>query len=182
MWSAVASCSSVSLPSTSTERPFSSSTVRDALPGSEPTDAEASLDAAAEEGRAYPSGHRQASAAAAARTAVDARGLLIRGEWVREGLGGGVWPIGLMLSSFWSCLPSPQRAAVRLCEWGLDERSSRRASWRAWDTARMIDLGAVLTAIVTPFDAEENVNAEAFVVLMRHLAENGSDGFVVAGT
>ena len=46
----------------------------------------------------------------------------------------------------------------------------------------MIDLGAVLTAIVTPFDAEENVNEEAFVALMRHLADNGSDGFVVAGT
>src|SRR5437868_9224493 len=46
----------------------------------------------------------------------------------------------------------------------------------------MIDLGAVLTAIVTPFDAEENVNEEAFVHLMRHLADNGSDGFVVAGT
>ena len=46
----------------------------------------------------------------------------------------------------------------------------------------MIDLGAVLTAIVTPFDAEENVNEEAFVALMRHLAGNGSDGFVVAGS
>jgi 4-hydroxy-tetrahydrodipicolinate synthase len=46
----------------------------------------------------------------------------------------------------------------------------------------MIDLGTILTAIVTPFDADERVNEEAFVALMRHLAENGSDGFVVAGT
>jgi 4-hydroxy-tetrahydrodipicolinate synthase len=46
----------------------------------------------------------------------------------------------------------------------------------------MIELGAVLTAIVTPFDQELRVNEEAFVALMRHLAENGSDGFVVAGT
>src|SRR5207248_10595543 len=46
----------------------------------------------------------------------------------------------------------------------------------------MIDLGAVLTAIVTPFDERLNVNEEAFVALMRHLADNGSDGFVVAGT
>jgi len=46
----------------------------------------------------------------------------------------------------------------------------------------MIDLGAVLTAIVTPFDAEENLNEDAFVALMRHLAASGSDGFVVAGT
>lgn len=46
----------------------------------------------------------------------------------------------------------------------------------------MIELGAVLTAIVTPFDELLGVNEEAFVALMRHLAENGSDGFVVAGT
>jgi 4-hydroxy-tetrahydrodipicolinate synthase len=46
----------------------------------------------------------------------------------------------------------------------------------------MSDLGAVLTAIITPFDERNRVNEEAFVGLMRHLAENGSDGFVVAGT
>src|SRR5260370_14980521 len=45
-----------------------------------------------------------------------------------------------------------------------------------------MDLGAILTAIVTPFDEELRVNHEAFVALMRHLADNGSDGFVVAGT
>jgi len=46
----------------------------------------------------------------------------------------------------------------------------------------MADLGAVLTAIITPFDERSRVNEDAFVTLMRHLAENGSDGFVVAGT
>jgi 4-hydroxy-tetrahydrodipicolinate synthase len=46
----------------------------------------------------------------------------------------------------------------------------------------MSDLGAVLTAIVTPFDERNRVNEESFVGLIRHLAENGSDGFVVAGT
>ncbi len=46
----------------------------------------------------------------------------------------------------------------------------------------MIDLGAVLTAIVTPFDSDGSVNEESFVALMCHLAENGSDGFVVTGT
>jgi 4-hydroxy-tetrahydrodipicolinate synthase len=46
----------------------------------------------------------------------------------------------------------------------------------------MTELGTILTAIITPFDAEARVNEEAFVALMRHLAENGSDGFVVAGT
>jgi 4-hydroxy-tetrahydrodipicolinate synthase len=46
----------------------------------------------------------------------------------------------------------------------------------------MPDLGAVLTAIITPFDDRERINEESFVALMRHLADNGSDGFVVAGT
>jgi 4-hydroxy-tetrahydrodipicolinate synthase len=46
----------------------------------------------------------------------------------------------------------------------------------------MSGLGAILTAIVTPFDEQGRVNEESFVALMRHLAENGSDGFVVAGT
>lgn len=46
----------------------------------------------------------------------------------------------------------------------------------------MTQLGAILTAIVTPFDAEGAVDEAAFVDLMHHLAANGSDGFVVCGT
>jgi 4-hydroxy-tetrahydrodipicolinate synthase len=46
----------------------------------------------------------------------------------------------------------------------------------------MSSLGTILTAMVTPFEEEGRVNEESFVGLMRHLAENGSDGFVVAGT
>lgn len=46
----------------------------------------------------------------------------------------------------------------------------------------MSDLGAVLTAMVTPFDARGGVNEESFVALLRYLAESGSDGVVVAGT
>jgi 4-hydroxy-tetrahydrodipicolinate synthase len=46
----------------------------------------------------------------------------------------------------------------------------------------MSDLGTILTAIVTPFDEQNRVNEDAFVALMRHLGENGSDGFVVAAT
>jgi 4-hydroxy-tetrahydrodipicolinate synthase len=46
----------------------------------------------------------------------------------------------------------------------------------------MSSLGTVLTALVTPFTGDGRVNEDAFVSLMRHLAENGSDGFVVAGT
>ncbi len=48
--------------------------------------------------------------------------------------------------------------------------------------AGMANLGTILTAIVTPFDAQLRVDEEAFVALMNHLAENGSDGFVVAAT
>ena len=46
----------------------------------------------------------------------------------------------------------------------------------------MPGLGAVLTAIVTPFDEDLRVDEEAFVDLMRHLVAHGSDGFVVCGT
>jgi 4-hydroxy-tetrahydrodipicolinate synthase len=46
----------------------------------------------------------------------------------------------------------------------------------------MRDLGTILTAIVTPFDTEGEISEESFVALMRHLADNGSDGFVVAAT
>src|ERR1700727_264778 len=46
----------------------------------------------------------------------------------------------------------------------------------------MTELGTMLTAIITPFDADSRVDEQSFVALMHHLAENGSDGFVVAGT
>jgi 4-hydroxy-tetrahydrodipicolinate synthase len=44
------------------------------------------------------------------------------------------------------------------------------------------ELGAILTAIVTPFDADGGVDEQAFVSLMAHLHRSGSDGFVVCGT
>jgi len=46
----------------------------------------------------------------------------------------------------------------------------------------MGDLGAILTAIVTPFDDDLRVDEEAFVDLLRHLCAHGSDGVVVCGT
>ena len=46
----------------------------------------------------------------------------------------------------------------------------------------MTGLGTILTAIITPFDEQGRVDEDAFVALMAHLAKNGSDGFVVAGT
>ncbi|NLL52037.1 MAG: 4-hydroxy-tetrahydrodipicolinate synthase [Peptococcaceae bacterium] len=42
--------------------------------------------------------------------------------------------------------------------------------------------GKVLTAMVTPFDESLNVNYGEAVKIARFLAENGSDGIVVAGT
>jgi 4-hydroxy-tetrahydrodipicolinate synthase len=44
------------------------------------------------------------------------------------------------------------------------------------------DLGSIITAIVTPFDDGLQVDEDAFVDLMHHLARQGSDGFVVCGT
>ncbi len=46
----------------------------------------------------------------------------------------------------------------------------------------MPDLGAILTAMVTPFDAQGRVDEEATVALANHLIDHGSDGVVVAGT
>ena len=46
----------------------------------------------------------------------------------------------------------------------------------------MLELGTILTAIITPFDPELRVAEEPFVELMHHLARHGSDGFVVCGT
>jgi 4-hydroxy-tetrahydrodipicolinate synthase len=43
-------------------------------------------------------------------------------------------------------------------------------------------LGQVLTAIVTPFNADGSVNIEKFRELATYLVDHGSDGIVVAGT
>jgi 4-hydroxy-tetrahydrodipicolinate synthase len=42
--------------------------------------------------------------------------------------------------------------------------------------------GRVLTAMVTPFDADGKVDEAAAAALARHLVEHGSDGLVMAGT
>jgi 4-hydroxy-tetrahydrodipicolinate synthase len=44
------------------------------------------------------------------------------------------------------------------------------------------DLGAILTAMVTPFDARDRIDEEAAVRLMNHLVDHGSDGLVICGT
>jgi 4-hydroxy-tetrahydrodipicolinate synthase len=48
--------------------------------------------------------------------------------------------------------------------------------------AAVADIGSIITAIVTPFDERLQVDEEAFVATLRHLAANGSDGVVVCGT
>jgi 4-hydroxy-tetrahydrodipicolinate synthase len=45
-----------------------------------------------------------------------------------------------------------------------------------------VNLGAILTAMVTPFDARGRVDEDAAVRLMNHCIEHGSDGLVVCGT
>ena len=44
------------------------------------------------------------------------------------------------------------------------------------------NFGAILTAMVTPFDAHGRVDEEATVTLMNHLVDHGSDGLVICGT
>ena len=46
----------------------------------------------------------------------------------------------------------------------------------------MPELGAILTAIITPFDADGRVDEDAFVAVQQHVCATGSDGVVVAGT
>ncbi len=46
----------------------------------------------------------------------------------------------------------------------------------------MARFGRVLTAMVTPFNADESVNLDGAQALARYLVENGNDGVVVAGT
>jgi 4-hydroxy-tetrahydrodipicolinate synthase len=45
-----------------------------------------------------------------------------------------------------------------------------------------VNLGTILTAMVTPFGADGRVDEEAAVRLMNHLLDHGSDGLVVCGT
>jgi 4-hydroxy-tetrahydrodipicolinate synthase len=44
------------------------------------------------------------------------------------------------------------------------------------------ELGAILTAMATPFDSDLELNETATRRLVRHLVDHGSDGVVVAGT
>ena len=48
--------------------------------------------------------------------------------------------------------------------------------------AMSADFGAILTAMVTPFDERGRVDEDAAVALMHHLVEHGSDGLVICGT
>ena len=43
-------------------------------------------------------------------------------------------------------------------------------------------LGTLLTAIITPFDADGAVDEDAYVRVLSHVCEHGSDGVVVAGS
>lgn len=45
-----------------------------------------------------------------------------------------------------------------------------------------VNLGTILTAMVTPFDGSGRVDEDACVRLMHHLCDHGSDGLVICGT
>ena len=47
------------------------------------------------------------------------------------------------------------------------------------DTRPPAPFGTVLTAVLTPFDEDGAVDYGVFWKLIRHLADNGSDGVVV---
>lgn len=47
---------------------------------------------------------------------------------------------------------------------------------------RLVALGGILTAMVTPFDERGELDEAAATRLMRHLLDHGSDGLVLAGT
>jgi 4-hydroxy-tetrahydrodipicolinate synthase len=49
-------------------------------------------------------------------------------------------------------------------------------------TRDSMNLGGILTAMVTPFDADGGFDEGAAAALMHHLLENGSDGLVLAGS
>src|SRR4051812_18588694 len=46
----------------------------------------------------------------------------------------------------------------------------------------MAGLGTILTAVVTPFHDDFDIDEDAFVAMLRHVADHGSDGAVVAGS
>ena len=50
------------------------------------------------------------------------------------------------------------------------------------DTGGMPALGTMLTAIITPFDEHGEVDEDAYVRVLHHVCEHGSDGVVVCGT
>jgi 4-hydroxy-tetrahydrodipicolinate synthase len=63
----------------------------------------------------------------------------------------------------------------------MGERFQRPDGVPAWDN-RGVTIGGVLTAMVTPFDADGRVDEAAFVNLIHYLLEHGSDGLVVTAT
>ncbi len=46
----------------------------------------------------------------------------------------------------------------------------------------MIDLGELITAMVTPFDRENNINFDSCSKLINHIIDQGSDGILLSGS
>jgi len=61
----------------------------------------------------------------------------------------------------------------------MSKTDRARFSWK--DEMKNGDFGQVLTAMVTPFDANGRLDEDGIVRLANHLVDNGSDGIVVCG-
>jgi 4-hydroxy-tetrahydrodipicolinate synthase len=66
--------------------------------------------------------------------------------------------------------------------WGTAASAVRVGGGNAIIGSMPPNLGAILTAMVTPFDDRGRIDEDAAVRLMNHLVEHGSDGLVVCGT
>ena len=77
--------------------------------------------------------------------------------------------------------PSPRRRRPPATPTPLPTPSSRSSSDERFGRPHMA-IGGILTAMVTPFDANGELDEDAAVRLMRHLCENGSDGLVLTGS
>jgi 4-hydroxy-tetrahydrodipicolinate synthase len=103
-----------------------------------------------------------------------------RGRPATRGVGCADADRGARSRAAWSSSPQPASATTPAANATLDATLTLTRSQGS--LPGVPDLGAILTAIVTPFDADGRVDEQAFVDLMAHLAEHGSDGFVVCGT
>ena len=86
-------------------------------------------------------------------------------------------------SAIWAALAELRRRGADAAPASARDGPRSRGSGRRDAVAILARvLGAILTAMVTPFDPDLRVDEAAAVALAHHLVEHGSDGLVMAGT